>query len=95
MVELSKDGYFLKPHGEAVEFTSKAEAESFKEWLQMGKTSGEWLETAVVDMFHDLREDKWIVTQFMRILTKISGNESVFEQYTESIQRITEANKTA
>lgn len=94
-IDLSKAGYFLKPCGKCAEFDSEIAAESFKEWLQMGKEPGRWPEVAVVDMFEDPVNETWIVTQYMRVLTKISDDEKGFAEYTESIRKITKANKAA
>jgi len=86
-MQLSKDGYFLKPEGRAVEFASSAEAESFKQWLDGGS------ETGSTDIFYNPDSNVWVVTQYIRLITSITGNQEAFRHYSKSISAISEANR--
>ena len=87
MIDLSKDGYFLKSEGHAFEFTSELAATSLKHWLS---TKG--VEVGCIDVFHDPMRDIWVLTQYMRVLKKVSDNKDHFTQESKAVEDITKAN---
>ena len=65
-----REEFGLRFEGRSFEFASESAAKSLQDWLRK-----KGRETGYINVFYDSMRDIWILTQHLRVLTKIAQEE--------------------